>query len=283
MDHHLLGAFLQCGRQVGVYLADLLPRLPGRAGRLDERQGDPRPAVPQHPQREQARIQREPGSGERDGTGEDVAEPGRVTERGQRHHGAFLVATSPPQVRSDRAVCVAERRRVADGLGDPVADAMAVGTAVADGGGTGLAEAVGDEHGGFLVPGGGERVESVCPVMGDAADDRAWELLPKCPHPPPIAGVDDREAGCSRHCAWAGIRPQQIMDTAHRSGQVSVASEVIGDNFHVGSRQARLREQPRYGLSWIVAGVLDAGQAFLFHHPGEVPVHHEGGGGIMRE
>ena len=61
VDHHLLGAFLQRCRQIGVDLGDLLIGVAGRAGGGGEGRGDTRPAVPQHPQREQGRVQREPG------------------------------------------------------------------------------------------------------------------------------------------------------------------------------------------------------------------------------
>ena len=122
VDHHLLGALLQRCREVGVDLDDLLTGEAGRAGGSGEGRGDTRPAVPEHPQREQGRVEREPGGRERDRAGEQGAEPCRVAERGQGHHRAFFVAAPPPQMRCDGAVGVTQGCGIADRLDDPVPD-----------------------------------------------------------------------------------------------------------------------------------------------------------------
>ncbi len=194
VEHHLLGAFLQRRGDVGVDLGHVFTGPARWASRLSESGGDPWPAVPQDPQWQQFRVQREPGPGEPDRPGEDTAEPGRVAERGQGHHCAFLVAAPPAKVLGDRPVGIAEGGRIADGLGHPVTDPAAFGTGVAEGCRAGLAEAVGDQDGRLLIPGSRERVQAMGQVMAEAADRGIRERLLQRAHSLPIPAMDDREA-----------------------------------------------------------------------------------------
>ena len=146
VDHHLLGALLQRCREIRVDLGDLLVRVARRAGGGDESRGDTRPAMAEDPQREQGRVEREPGGRQRDRAGEQGAEPCRVAECGQGHDGAFFVAAPPAQVRGDGTVGVPERCGIADRLDDPVPYvATRASAGGADGGRAGFAEAVDDQ------------------------------------------------------------------------------------------------------------------------------------------
>jgi hypothetical protein len=239
--------------------------------------------VPQHPQRKQGGVEREPGWGQRDRAGEQAAEAGRVAGGGQGHDGAFLITAPPAQVHGHGSVGVTEGRRVADLLPDPVPDAAGKNLAGPDGSGAGLAEAVDDEHRRVGEPGRGEGVQAMCRVVRHTLDPCVGEQAAQDAHPLPVAVVNDGEAGRTRQCPPTCCGLQQVTGGVGESSQVPVPGEVVGDGADVGCAQARLAQEPLYGRRGVLKSVLDAGQPFLLGHPGEPPAGDERGGRVVGE
>ena len=283
VDDDLLGALLERRYQVRVDLGDFLGGVAGRAGSGDERGRDARPARPEHPQREQRRVEREPGPGQRDRLGEQLTEPGRVAERSQRHHGAFLIAAPPAQVRGHRAVGVAERGRVADRLGDPVPDLVPGTGRGGDGRRAGLAETIHDQHSRVAEPGRGIGVQAVRLVVESAAHAGVRKGFPQLLHAPEEPPVDDGEARSAREGAGAGQRAEQVPGTPCDAAEVAVAVEVVGHYVHVGGADPGVVQQPAHGRGRVVASVLDARETFFLRHAGQGTPADECGGGVMGE
>jgi hypothetical protein len=120
-------------------------------------------------------------------------------------------------------------------------------------------------------------------VMRHSLDPRVGEQAAQDAHSLPVAVVDDGEAGRAGQCPPTGCGLQQVAGGAGESGQVAVPGEVVGDGADVGRGQARLAQEPLDGRGRVLAGVLDAGQPFLFGHPGELSAGDERGGRVVGE
>ncbi len=180
-----------------------------------------------------------PVGGERDRLGEQAAEPGRVAERGQGHHRAFLVAAPPAQMLGDRAVGVAEARP-----GSLIVSLIRYRTSAGEATWPGPMVVV-------QVSPRLSTIRTAASSKPEAANAyRPWarwcgrrapgvrEHALQDLHALPVPAVDDGEARRARQRPGPGRGPEQVTGHAGDAGQVAVPGEVVGDDVDVGAGQA---------------------------------------------